>query len=197
MKERRQEAGPAPARFIVFDTETPNRRCDRMCSVGVCLVEEGRILGQAYALVDPEEPFEAFHVRLHGIGPRTVAGQPNFAALWKRLEPLFSSGVLVAHNAPFDMAVLARCLRDYGIRWKRQVPYACTCQMARACLRDVPDHKLQTLCRRLDIPLEHHNAASDSLACARLLLYCLEQGVDLGRYLRQYDMERIATLRRR
>ena len=27
--------------------------------------------------------------------------------------------------------------------------------------------------------------------------YCLEQGVDLGRYLRQYDMERIATLRRR
>ena len=137
MKERRQEAGSAPARFIVFDTETPNRRCDRMCSVGVCLVEEGRILGQAYALVDPEEPFEAFHVRLHGIGPRTVAGQPNFAALWKRLEPLFSSGVLVAHNAPFDMAVLARCLRDYGIRWKRQVPYACTCQMARACLRDV------------------------------------------------------------
>ena len=150
MKERRQEAGSAPARFIVFDTETPNRRCDRMCSVGVCLVEEGRILGQAYALVDPEEPFEAFHVRLHGIGPRTVAGQPNFAALWKRLEPLFSSGVLVA-----------------------------------------------TLCRRLDIPLDHHNAASDSLACARLLLYCLEQGVDLGRYLRQYDMERIATLRRR
>ena len=173
MKERRQEAGSAPARFIVFDTETPNRRCDRMCSVGVCLVEEGRILGQAYALVDPEEPFEAFHVRLHGIGPRTVAGQPNFAALWKRLEPLFSSGVLVAHNAPFDMAVLARCLRD------------------------VPDHKLHTLCRRLDIPLDHHNAASDSLACARLLLYCLEQGVDLGRYLRQYDMERIATLRRR
>ena len=38
MKERRQEAGPAPARFIVFDTETPNWRCDRMCSVGVCLV---------------------------------------------------------------------------------------------------------------------------------------------------------------
>ena len=46
----------------------------------------------------------------------------------------------------------------------------------------------------LDLALRSYSA---QLACARLLLYCLEQGVDLGRYLRQYDMERIATLRRR
>lgn len=194
MKERRQEAGSAPARFIVFDTETPNRRCDRMCSVGVCLVEEGRILGQAYALVDPEEPFEAFHVRLHGIGPRTVAGQPNFAALWKRLEPLFSSGVLVAHNAPFDMSVLAKCLSRYCIPWHPKVGYACTCRMGRACYPNLPNHRLNTLCDYLGIPLNHHDAGSDGRACAELLIDYMDHGLDPERYRRWYDLARCRTL---
>lgn len=183
-------------RYIVFDTETPNWRNDRMCAIGVCVVEGGRITQEGYELVDPEEVFSAFNVRLHGISPRLVKGKPNFAQLWQSLGPLFDSGVLVAHNAPFDMAVLAKCLEHYGIAWKPFARYACTCQMGRACLPDAPDHKLNTLCQRLDIPLDHHNAASDSRACAQLLLYYLDQGLEVGRYLRTYDLTRMATVRR-
>ena len=38
-------------------------------------------------------------------------GQPDFPALWQLLEPMLQNSILVAHNAPFDLRVLASCLR--------------------------------------------------------------------------------------
>ena len=43
-------------------------------------------------------------------------GQPTFAALWQLLEPMLRGSILVAHNAPFDLRVLASCLHDYPHR---------------------------------------------------------------------------------
>ena len=36
-----------------------------------------------------------------------VAGKPTFAQLWQEIGDLMESGILAAHNAPFDMAVLS------------------------------------------------------------------------------------------
>lgn len=183
-------------KYIVFDTETPNRRNDRMCSIGICVVERGRIIEEQYELVEPEETFDDFHVGLHGISPELVRGKPTFAALWEKLRPWMEGGILVAHNAQFDMAVLAKCLAHYQIHWRSRVPYACTCRMGRACYPEAPNHKLDTLCRLLGIELDHHNAASDSRACAQLLLSYLERGWKVHSFSRVYDMERIATVKR-
>ena len=125
-------------RYIAFDVETPNHANDRMSAIGITVVEGGRIVEEHEALVDPEVPFDLFNIRLTGIGPDQVAGAPTFPALWREIRPLMDSGVLVAHNAPFDMSVLAKCLRGYGIRWHPTVRYACTCQMGRRLLPPLP-----------------------------------------------------------
>ena len=52
--------------------------------------------------MDPEQSFDWFNTKLTGIDARTVAGAPTFPELWKKIEPILSSGVLVAHNASFD-----------------------------------------------------------------------------------------------
>ena len=103
------------SRFVVFDVETPNRYNNRMSAIGIAVVEDGVIVNEYYSLVDPEQPFDYFNTRLTGISEETVMGAPTFPELWTRIEPLFSSGLLVAHNAVFDMGVLKKCLRDYGI----------------------------------------------------------------------------------
>ena len=182
-------------KFIVFDTETPNWRNDRMCSIGISTVEDGHITGERYELIDPEEEFADFNMQLHGITPELVAGKPRFSDIWPELRPIFEGGILVAHNAPFDMAVLAKCLGHYRISWKPNVTYACTCRMGRICIPGSPNHKLDTLCRRLGIELCHHNAASDSRACAELLIYYLEHGLDVSRFYRTYDLQYRRTLR--
>lgn len=183
-------------RYIVFDVETPNRANDRMSAIGVTVVEHGSIRGTIDTLVDPEVPFDPFHVRLTGITEDMVAGRPTFPALWRELEPILDSGVLVAHNAPFDLSVLAKCLRAYGICWHAAVPYACTCQMSRRLLPGLPDHKLSTLCAYLHLSLDHHRAGSDSRACGEILLRHLRSGAEIAPFIRTYDLRQMRTVPR-
>ena len=176
------------SRYIVFDVETPNAANDRMSAIGIAVVENGAITEEFYSLVNPEARFDAFNVRLTGITPEMVADQPAFPALWDQIQPLFDSGVLAAHYAPFDMGVLGKCLRAYGIAWQPYARYACTCTMGRAAYPRLANHKLNTLCEHVGIALDHHHAGSDSRAAAELLLDYEARGLDVKRYIRRYPL---------
>ena len=173
------------SRYIVFDVETPNYANDRISAIGVAVVENGTVAEEFYTLVDPESRFDPFNVQLTGITPEMVHGKPAFPALWQQLQPLFDSGLLVAHYAPFDMGVLQKCLRDYGIVWKPSVNYACTCAMGRVAYPALPNHKLNTLCGHVGVDLDHHHAGSDSRAAAMLLLDYMNRGLDVRRFIRR------------
>ena len=173
--------------YIAFDVETPNRYNNRMSAIGIAVVEDGRIADSFYSLVDPEQPFDWFNTQLTGIDSRAVRGAPTFPELWPRIEPLMSSGLLVAHNAGFDMGVLKKCLRDYDLFWRSQVPGLCTVRMGRRLLPGI-SHGLGDLCAYYDIHLDHHRADSDSLACARILIRYLESGAEPERFIRAYPL---------
>lgn len=175
-------------RYVAFDVETPNRYNNRMSAIGIAVVEDGRIADTFFSLVDPEQPFDWFNTQLTGIDSEAVEGAPTFDRLWTRIEPILSSGLLVAHNAAFDMGVLKKCLRGYGIEWRPQVPGLCTVRMGRRLLPGI-SHRLGDLCAYYGIRLNHHQADSDSLACAQILIRYLESGADPTRYVRTYDME--------
>lgn len=181
-------------RFVVFDVETPNAANDRMSAIGVTVVEQRQITRHLDTLIDPETHFDPFNVELTGITPQMVRGNPTFPVLWQMLEPMLRDSILVAHNAPFDMSVLARCLEHYGIVWTQYPRYLCTCQVGRKYLSHLPDRKLNTICRHLSIPLDHHKAGSDSQACAKILQHYLQQGIDLTPFIRTYDLTNIRTL---
>lgn len=181
-------------RYIAFDVETPNHRNDRMSAIGIAVVEDGAIVDEFDTLVDPEAEFDWFNVRLTGITPEAAAQAPTFPVLWPRLRTYLDSGLLIAHNAPFDMGVLAKCLSAYEIDWRERVDYACTVRMGRASFPWFPDHRLDTMCRELGIPLDHHRAGSDSRACAELMLRYLRREEDIESFRRTYDLRRMRTL---
>ncbi len=174
-------------RFVAFDVETPNRRNDRMSAIGITVIEGGVIVDEFYSLVNPETYFDAFNSKLTGIDTDTVRDAPNFLELWGRIEPVMSSGILVAHNAVFDMGVLRKCLRYYDVEWKRQVSYLCTVQMGKHFLPGM-SHKLDVLCDYYGIALDHHQAASDSHACGEILIKYMECGDCLERYIKDYSL---------
>ena len=153
-------------RFIAFDVETPNHLSDRMSAI-----------------------FDYFNTRLTGISEETVWDAPTFPELWPEIEPLMSGGLLVAHNAVFDMGVLKKCLQYYEIDWKPYVRYICTVQMGRRILPGM-SHKLDVLCDYYGIELDHHQAASDSRACAKILLRYLEQGADIRKSIRTCSLNK-------
>ena len=174
-------------RYIVFDVETPNRTNTRMSALGISVVENGEIVDSWYSLIDPEQPFDAFNTMLTGISEETVFDAPTFPEVWAQIKPLMSSGILVAHNASFDMGVLRKCLCDYGIAWKSSVRGLCTVMMGRSLLPEI-SHRLNDMCDYYGICLNHHQADSDSRACAEILLRYMESGADPGKYIRTYRM---------
>lgn len=173
------------SRFIVFDVETPNRESDRMSAIGITVIDENKIVDEYYSLVDPETRFDYFNIQLTGISEKTVKGSPTFPDIWTKVEPYMSSGILVAHNAVFDMGVLKRCLNGYSIKWKESARYLCTVQIGRKLLPGM-SHKLNVICDHYGIDLNHHHAASDSRACAEILLRYIQSGADISSYIRTY-----------
>ena len=173
--------------YVVFDVETPNRFNNRMSAIGISVVEDGRIVQEFFSLVDPEQPFDWFNSMLTGISEETVFDAPSFPELWPQIEPILSSGILVAHNASFDLGVLRKCLESYEIEWKPYVKGICTVVMGRSLLPGI-SHKLNDLCDYYGICLNHHQADSDSRACAEILLHYLEQGAEPEKYIRTYRM---------
>lgn len=178
------------SRYVAFDVETPNRTSNRMSAIGITVIEDGAVAGDFYSLVNPETYFDYFNVQLTGIDEEVVRNAPTFPELWSRIEPLMSSGTLVAHNASFDMRVLKRCLLDYDLNWHGEVPYLCTMQIGRRVLPGMRSHKLDVLCNHYGIELDHHHAGSDSRACAQILLEYMNSGADLRQFVRTYSMDR-------
>lgn len=175
-------------RFIVFDVETPNRFNNRLSAIGITVIENGEITDSFYSLVNPETHFDYFNTVLTGINGEMVADAPTFSELWQVIEPLMSSGMPVAHNAVFDLGVLKKCLRDYGIDWRPYTRYLCTVQIGRRTQPGI-SHKLNDMCERYGIALDHHRAESDSRACAEILLRYLESGVNLSEHIRTYRLQ--------
>ena len=173
-------------KYAVFDVETPNAKNDRMSSIGALVVEGGKITEEFYTLVNPETYFNDFNVALTGITPASVKNAPTFPEVFVKLKSLFDGAILVAHNAPFDMSVLSKCLSAYGILWCDSVEYACTCKMARRILPELPSKKLNCLCDYFGIELDHHNALSDARAAAKILLEYEKRGFPAEKFTTKY-----------
>ena len=117
--------------FTFFDVETPNRKNDRICSIGIIKVAlGGEVIERASFLINPETSFDDFNMRLTGVCPANVKDSPAFDELWENcLRGLFADSILVAHNAVFDMSVLCKTLMEYGYD-KPMFRYLCTKEMA-------------------------------------------------------------------
>ena len=124
-------------RYIAFDVETPNKENTRMSAIGITVIEDGRIADSFFSFVNPEQPFDSFNVELTGINEDTVADAPTFPELWNKIQPLMKSGMLVAHNAKFDLGVLKECLHAYGIEWQPKAQAICTVLIGRDILPDI------------------------------------------------------------
>jgi len=103
-------------KFIVFDVETPNKSNSRMSSIGISVIENGVITDKFYSLINPEQKFDTFNSKLTKISEETVKDAPKFPEVWNQIEELMSDGILVAHNATFDLNVLKKCLQHYKIK---------------------------------------------------------------------------------
>lgn len=166
------------SRFAALDFETANYERDSACAVALTVVSDGRIVQTISRLVRPPSRWFKF-TDIHGITWDDVAQAPTFDHVWEEIRVILA-GVrfIAAHNAPFDEGVLKALCDRYGLEQPRQ-PFVCTVSLARQQWQLYPT-KLPNVCQHLQIPLKHHDAASDAEACARIVIAAQKQGWRFG-----------------
>jgi DNA polymerase-3 subunit epsilon len=117
---------------------------------------------------------------------------PTFEEISSPLEKALRGGVLVAHNATFDINFLKAEFRRAGIDWAPdQDSIFDTMVLAKWVLGEGQSLKLADLCERFDISNERaHSALDDAIATAKLLDKLVESNASLG------DMLKISLLAR-
>ena len=162
------------SQFVAIDFETASYSRASACAVGLVRVIDGSIIEEKTLLIRP--PQRQFHFSyIHGLTWEDVRCEPSFAEQWDVIGGFIAQAdFLAAHNAPFDRGVLQGCCEYYGIALPQQ-PFVCTVQLARRQWEIFPT-KLPNVCDYLDIPLNHHEAGSDSRACAKIVIAAQRAG---------------------
>lgn len=160
--------------FAAIDFETANQRRDSACAVGIVIVSDGKIIEKIHRLIRPPSSNFMF-TYIHGLTWDDVKGEETFDQLWSELShKLKDVDFLAAHNAPFDKGVLNACCNTYELS-NTTIPFVCTVKVARSSWNIYPT-KLPDVCHHLDIDLNHHEALSDALACAKIILAATKEG---------------------
>jgi len=163
--------------FTAIDFEIANSSRGSACAVGLCTVQDGKIVQCEQRFIRPEPLyFSPFNISIHGITETDVAHAPAFAELWPEMLASIS-GPLVAHNASFDISVIRRSLDDAGLEYP-DLDYYCTRVMAKLAWPGMPTYGLDHMAQHIGLSFQHHNAAEDAKACAALALEaCRVRGV--------------------
>ena len=120
--------------YTVFDVETANRQRESVCSIGIVRVENSKIVFKKEYLIDPECPFCADNIAIHGILPSMVQNAPSFGQLWGEIQPYFADCILVAHGAKgMDLGALVKSQMRYHIP-TQPLHYVCTLELAKKLL---------------------------------------------------------------
>lgn len=161
--------------FTAIDFETANRNRNSACSVGFVKVLNGQVVDRGYTLIRPKDStVDAANHSVHGISEEDLADAPNFADVWKLLEPHITNQVVVAHNCAFDIDILISMSDDNGIVLP-DFRYMCSHKLAQEAFSDLRDYRLDDIAAYLKIDFSHHNALSDAEACASVTIQALQK----------------------
>lgn len=160
--------------FVAIDFETATSARTSACSIGICEVQNNRIVKRSSMLIRPE-PFEfnEYNIKIHGITPDMVYCEPTFAELWYKIRPMLEGKLVIAHNASFDINVLCKTLEFYGIEFP-SLDYLCTVKLSQKAYPELESHKLNALADAFGICFSHHDACDDAYVCAMVLLHIIK-----------------------
>ena len=160
--------------FVAIDFETATSSFTSLCSLGICVVENNKIVERKGIYIRPE-PFEfnPYNIKIHGIRPEMVENMPTFDKYWQEIKPYIEGKTVIAHNASFDIVALCATLDMFNIPYPT-FDYLCTVKLSQKAYPELQSHKLNKLCDALGVKFQHHQAYDDAYACARVMLRVLE-----------------------
>jgi DNA polymerase-3 subunit epsilon len=170
--------------YTVFDTETTGldiREGDEMVALAAVRIVNGRLLeSESFEqLVKPGCSLRHDSIRIHGIQPEMLEGQPDVRKALQAFERFAEGTVLVAHNAAFDMRLLQLQEKRTGIRFEN--PVLDTMLLSAVLHPAQRKHDMESVAERLGITIMgRHTALGDAVATGEVFLKLLPLLAEMG-----------------
>jgi DNA polymerase-3 subunit epsilon len=170
--------------YTVFDTETTGLNPgagDEIISIGAVRIVNGRLLHNEFfdQLIDPRRPVPWESVRIHGIHPDMLAGQPAIDEVLPAFHRFAEDTILVAHNAAFDMRMLQIKEAATGIAFVN--PVLDILLLSAVAHPGQKSHNLESIAERLGVSIVgRHTALGDAIATAEVFLKLMPLLANLG-----------------
>lgn len=162
-----------PLDFTAIDFETANNSSASACSVGLVKVRSGRVVDRASWLIQPPAGHDAFlewNTRIHGIVADDVIGAKSWADQYNDLVAFCGNDILTAHNARFDMGVIAGGCAVTGVALAAHRSI-CSLQIARRTYK-LESYRLPMAAMAAGFTgFRHHDALADAEACAAIIVH--------------------------
>lgn len=163
--------------YIVFDVETTGLSAtyDRIIELAAVKMQNGNIIDKFERFVNPHHALSATTIELTGITDDMVRNAPEIEQVIRDFYEFIGDGIIVAHNASFDMGFLYEGYRRTGIDHFDH-PVIDTLELARFLHPEMKSHRLGTLAKKFNIELtQAHRAIFDCEATGYLLLHLLKE----------------------
>lgn len=167
-----------PQNYVVFDTETTglNPESDRIIEISAIKYVDNKKVASFNYLVNPKMAFDPFITELTGIKPSDLKNQPTIDLVIPRFYKFIEDFTLIAHNAEYDLKMLACEAYRCGIPLcKNKV--VDTVPLAKKVIpkEDIDNYKLETLKKYLKLEYGSHRALEDCETCAKVYQLYLTQ----------------------
>jgi len=157
--------------FTVLDVETTGLNPlfgDRVCEIALLRYRGGRELDRFHSLVNPGRPTSPGAFAVHGILDEDLSCAPLFGDIAPTVLHSLEDSIVVAHNAPFDLAFLAAEFERFGLPEITNVVVD-TLALARRCYR-FPSNSLGGVARFLGMDIcGQHRALADVVTTRGIL----------------------------
>ena len=78
-------------------------------------IEKQRSYGKYGLIQPPDMSFDDDLIGIHGITPDAVQDAPTFIDIWPEVQQRCGCGVIVAHNAAFDIGIIRLRLKTHHV----------------------------------------------------------------------------------
>lgn len=156
-------------KILIYDVETAQgKNVGSICAVGWISLDDSRVTGSGYSLIDPQCAFSSYNTKIHGIKAADVKGAPTFAEYWEStLKDMMSDHLVIAHSAKFDISATQQALFSAGIE-DPGIDYLDSLAVFRRYV-DTDSCKLTVLADQCGFQYEAHNALEDVKALLHVL----------------------------
>ena len=158
------------AAFIAFDTETTglDPALGKIVESGAVKFDRRGIVARYNVLINPEMPMPEEAGKVNGITDEMLKDKPLIAAVFPDFFDFIGMGVLVAHNAPFDINYVNAELKRVG-KSPLTNKVVDTRIFAKEVFPGLSSYALQDLAVQFGImALEAHRAEDDARVCMEL-----------------------------